>query len=196
MPSKRTSSRSKKSNDALAMLKADHDKVKKMFKEFERMTEDDELGEEAQQLATRICNELKVHTTLEEEIFYPEARAALEDDEDLIDEAEVEHASAKDLIGQIEGMDASEDKFAATVTVLGEYVNHHVEEEQNEMFPKVKKAKQLDLNEMAERMMARKQELMQEMGMAGEGEEAEGEEGEEQQPGRRRGSSRSSHASR
>jgi hemerythrin-like domain-containing protein len=193
MPSKRTS-RQKKSNDALAMLKADHDKVKKMFKEFERMTED-EPGEEAQQLAAQICNELKVHTMLEEEIFYPEARAALEDDEDLIDEAEVEHASAKDLIEQIEGMGGSDDKFVATVTVLGEYVNHHVKEEQDEMFPKVKKAKQLDLAEMAERMMARKQELMQEMGMAGEGEEGEGGEAEEGQP-RRRGGSRSSHASR
>lgn len=194
MPSKRTS-RPKKSNDALAMLKADHDKVKKMFKEFERMTEDEEMGEEAQQLATQICNELKVHTTLEEEIFYPEARAALEDDEDLLDEAEVEHASAKDLIEQIEA-GGGDEKFAAKVTVLGEYVNHHIKEEQDEMFPKVKKAKELDLGEMGERMMARKQELMQEMGMAEEGEEAEGEEGEEGQAGRRRGGSRSSHASR
>ena len=189
MPSKRTSS-SKKSNDALAMLKADHDKVKKMFKEFERMTEDDEPGEEAEELAKQICNELTVHTTIEEEIFYPEARSALEDDEDLVDEAEVEHASAKELISQIESMSSSDDKFAAKVCVLGEYINHHVKEEQDEMFPKVKKAK-LDLQELGQRLMTRKQELMSDMGMEQEGEESE----EGQQPPSRRSGGRA-HASR
>src|SRR3954467_10699894 len=99
MPSKRTSS-SKKSNDAIAMLKADHDKVKKMFKEFERLHEDDST-DQAEQLAKQICNELTGHSTLEEEIFYPAVREAIEGD-DMLDEAEVEHASAKDLISQLE----------------------------------------------------------------------------------------------
>ncbi len=193
MASKQTA-RSKKSNDAIALLKADHDKVKKMFKQFERMTKDGP-GEEAEQLARQICNELKVHTTLEEEIFYPEARAMMEDDEGLFDEAEVEHASAKELIGQIDSMSAEDDKFVAKVTVLGEYIDHHVEEEQNEMFPKVKKAK-LDLAEMGERMMARKQELMQEMGMADEGEEAGDGAVAAGKDKRRRSGSRSSHATR
>src|ERR1051326_5181536 len=94
-------SSSKKSNDATAILKADHDKVKKLFKQFEQMHEDESDEEELEQLARQICNELKIHTTLEEEIFYPEVRSAI-DDSDLMDEAEVEHASAKELISQIE----------------------------------------------------------------------------------------------
>jgi hypothetical protein len=172
MATKRSASR--KLGEAMAMLKADHDKVKKMFKEFEKLHED-EADEEAQQLATQICNELKIHTALEEEIFYPEVRNAIED-EDLMNEAEVEHASAKQLIEQIEGMDASDEKWAAKVTVLGEYVNHHIKEEQDEMFPEVRKAK-LDEQDLAERMMERKQELMSQMGMS-EDQEQEGEEGE------------------
>jgi vacuolar-type H+-ATPase subunit I/STV1 len=188
MPSRRASTSKKKSNDALQMLKADHDKVKKMFKEFERLSGDDS-DEEAEQLAKQICNELTVHATIEEEIFYPEARGVIDDD-DLIDEAEVEHQSAKDLISQIESMSSSDEKFAAKVSVLGEYINHHVKEEQDEMFPKVKKAK-MDLVELGERMLARKQELMSEMGMVEEGEEEE----EEQGAGRRSGS-RSGQSSR
>jgi hemerythrin superfamily protein len=160
MPAKRASS--KKGNDAITMLKEDHDKVKKMFKDFERMHEA-EQDEEAEQLAKQICNELTVHATVEEEIFYPEVRAAIEDD-DLMDEAEVEHAGAKDLIAQILGMTSADDKFAAKVTVLGENIDHHVKEEEGEMFPKARKAK-LDLAEMGERLMKRKQELKVEMGM-------------------------------
>jgi hypothetical protein len=186
MPSRRSGSKMS-ANDAIALLKADHDKVKKMFKEFERLHEDDST-DQAEQLAKQICNELTVHTTLEEEIFYPEVREAIEDD-DMLDEAEVEHASAKDLISQLESMSAADEKYAAKVTVLGEYVNHHIKEEQNEMFPKAKKAK-LDMAEMGERMLARKQELMAQMGMESEGEEEEGESEE------RSGQSRSSHASR
>ena len=166
------SSAANKSADAIAMLKADHDKVKKLFKEFERM-HNAQSDEEAEQLATQICNELTVHAKLEEEIFYPEVRAAI-DDEDLIDEAEVEHASAKELIAQIESARSGDDKFAAKVMVLGEYVNHHIKEEQDEIFPKAKKAK-VDMKAMASRLASRKEELMAEMGMRdeeGEGEQA------------------------
>ena len=160
-----------KTPDAIALLKADHDKVKKLFKEFERLHEDEE-EDRAEAVATQICNELKIHTTIEEEIFYPAMREAL-DEEDLIDEAEVEHASAKDLIEQIEGMSPSDDKYAAKVIVLGEYINHHVEEEHDEMFPKAKKAK-LDLKGLGEQMAARKQELQAEMGLNPEGEDPSG----------------------
>jgi len=157
-----TRAASKKSNDAIALLKADHDKVKKMFKEFERLHEE-ESDDEAEALAKQICNELTVHATVEEEIFYPEVRAAIDDD-DLLDEAEVEHSTAKDLIAQIEGMTAADDKFAAKVIVLGEYIDHHVKEEQDEMFPKAKKA-DLDMAALGEQILARKKELMAEMGM-------------------------------
>lgn len=154
--------RSGSKNDAIAMLKADHDKVKKMFKEFAHLHEEEE-HEKAEQIAKQICNELTVHATIEEEIFYPEVRAAIEDD-DLMDEAEVEHAGAKDLIAQIESMTSADDKFAAKVTVLGENIDHHVKEEQDEMFPKARNAK-VDLAEMGARMLARQQELKAEMGM-------------------------------
>jgi len=110
-------------------------------------------------LAARICRELTVHAQIEEEIFYPAAREVLRD-EDLIDEATVEHASAKDLIAQIESSSPGDDLFDAKVKVLGEYINHHVKEEQNELFPKMRQTS-LDLTEIGQRMMARKQELLE-----------------------------------
>jgi hemerythrin-like domain-containing protein len=98
-----------------------------------------------------------VHTTLEEEIFYPAVRGAIED-EDLMNEAAVEHETAKMLIDQLEIMGPDDPNYFATFTVLGEYVRHHIKEEQGEMFPAAKKAK-LDLDGLAERMRARKEEL-------------------------------------
>jgi hypothetical protein len=156
--------------DAIAMLRADHDKVKKLFKKFERLHED-EANDEAGQVATQICNELTVHTKIEEEIFYPALREAI-DEKDLLNEAEAEHASCKDLIAQIREMRADDEMYAAKVIVLGEYINHHVEEEHSEMFPKAKKAKKLDLKALGERMATRKSALMSSMGM--EAEEADG----------------------
>ena len=91
----------------------------------------------------RACQELTIHAQIEEEIFYPAVRDGIEDD-DLMDEAEVGHASAKDLIAQLEAMEPGNDLYDARFTVLGEYIDHHVKEEQDEMFPKAKKAK-LDL---------------------------------------------------
>lgn len=144
--------------DALAMLKADHDKVKKMFKEFEKL-ESDETEEKAQ-LVKQACTELKIHTRLENEIVYPAVREAIEDD-DLMDEALVEHQAAEELISQLEQMEPGDEMYDAKFTVLGEYVNHHITEEQKEMFPKARKAK-IDLAALGEQMMARKQELMKE----------------------------------
>ncbi|HZM44104.1 MAG TPA: hemerythrin domain-containing protein [Burkholderiales bacterium] len=148
------------STDAIAILKADHDKVTKLFEDFERLHED-EADEEAEQVAIQICNELTVHATVEEEIFYPEVREAI-DDEDLLDEAEVEHATAKDLIAQILEMATADDKYAAKVIVLGEYIAHHVKEEQEEMFPKARKT-DLDMKELGARILERKKALRAEM---------------------------------
>ena len=113
------------------------------------------------------------------------------DDDDLLNEAEVEHASAKDLIAQIESTTIADDKYAAKVTVLGEYINHHVREEQNEMFPKAKKAK-LDMDALGEEILARKNALRAEMGLEEEGQEAQ----EEKTLGGKRRSSHNSHTRR
>jgi hypothetical protein len=108
-----------------------------------------------------VCEDLKLHTTIEEELFYPAAREAI-DDEDILNEAQVEHETAKMLIEQLENMGADDPNFHATFTVLGEYVMHHVKEEEGEMFPEVKKT-DLDLEELGARMRQRMQELMGDM---------------------------------
>ncbi|SFN74311.1 hemerythrin domain-containing protein [Nitrosospira briensis] len=152
-----TARRSK--NDAIKLLTADHAKVKKMFKEFQKLSKkNDEAGKE--ELAGQICRELTIHAQLEEEIFYPAAREEIDDD-DLMNEALVEHTAAKDLISQIQSMDVSDPMYDATVNVLGEYVNHHVEEEENEIFPKVQKAK-MDLEEIGAEIAERKEALTEE----------------------------------
>lgn len=151
----RKSAGKRQPSDALALLRADHQLVQGLFDQFEKTRSEDRKGKLAQQ----ICQELKVHTRIEEEIFYPAAREVMRD-EDLLDEATVEHQSAKDLIAQIESSSAGADLFDAKVTVLGEYIKHHVKEEQNEMFPKIRKTR-LDLKALGERMQARKMELME-----------------------------------
>ena len=142
-----------KPQNALTLLKADHELVTGLFDKFEKAKTDKQKGALAQQ----ICAELTVHAQIEEEVFYPAVREAIDDD-DLMDEADVEHAGAKDLIAQIEESGPGEEQFDAKVTVLGEYVKHHVKEEQSEMFPKVRKA-DLDLNEIGAALAARKAEL-------------------------------------
>lgn len=144
----------KDSVNAIDLLTDDHKNVRKMFKDFEKMHED-ASPEEKQELVEQICAELILHTSVEEEIFYPAAREAIDDD-DMMNEAEVEHASAKDLIEQLQSMDASDPMYDAKVTVLGEYIEHHVKEEEKEMFPKVKKAK-LDLEALGEEIMQAKE---------------------------------------
>jgi hemerythrin-like domain-containing protein len=142
--------------DAIALLTAEHRQVSAMFKQFE------ELGERAKaskkKLADQICAALRVHTQIEEEIFYPAVREASKDLEDVVDEAVVEHASAKDLIEQLEAADPEDDLYDAKVKVLGEQVEHHVGEEEKEMFPKVRKLS-LDLVELGQEMADRRDEL-------------------------------------
>ena len=150
--------------DACDLLDADHRNVKKMFKEYEELSGSRarSAAQKKMDLARTICNELTVHAQVEEEIFYPALRAVLKDT-DLLAEAEVEHQSAKDLIAQIEGMGEPGEMFDAKVKVLGEYIDHHVKEERNEIFPKARSNRKLDLIAMRDQMMARKEELMGEM---------------------------------
>jgi len=147
-----------KLNDAIKLLTQDHKDVDALFKRYDKLCGSDGSAAQKAELARQICAMLTVHTTIEEEIFYPAARAALKE-QDLLDEAEVEHASAKDLIEQIENASPASELYDAKVKVLGEYIRHHVKEEQDEMFPKVRRT-ELDLVLVGEAMASRKQELM------------------------------------
>lgn len=147
--------------DAIKLLTADHKEVHALFQQYQKLCDADATGEERQPLAEQICLLLTVHATIEEEIFYPKAREARVDS-GLLDEAEVEHASAKDLIAQIRGMTPEDALYDAKVTVLGEYIDHHVEEEQGEMFPKCRKAR-MDLKSIGTELATRKSQLMAEM---------------------------------
>ena len=150
-------------DDAIKLLTADHKEVRALFKEYDKLVEADAGDEEKQALAEQICMMLTVHATAEEELFYPAAREALGEDEDLIDEADVEHASAKDLIAQIQESSPAEELYDAKVKVLGEYIEHHVKEEEGEIFPKAKKGG-LDMAALGAEIAMRKEELMAELG--------------------------------
>jgi hemerythrin superfamily protein len=135
--------------DACDLLDADHKAVKKMFKEYEELTESKARGatQKKKELAQQICHELTVHAQIEEEIFYPAVREAIKE---------------KDLIAQIQGLGEPDDMFDAKVKVLGEYIEHHIKEERNEVFVKARAARKLDLVAMRDELEARKEELMAE----------------------------------
>lgn len=161
--------------DAIQILTADHREVSRIFEQFEKIKDKDDAAKK-QSLVKRACDELTIHAQVEEEIFYPALRKALKDD-DLIDEAVVEHISAKQLIAELETMEPGDDLYDAKFTVLGEYVKHHVKEEQNEMFPKARKSK-MDLEQLGQEIAERKEEMKSELGLETEEEEEE-EEAEE-----------------
>ena len=140
--------------DAFSLLKADHVEVLKLYKQYQK------LADERGALAAKICRALTVHASIEEEIFYPAAREVI-DDTSVMDHADVEHASAKELIAQIESMSPDESHYDAKVCVLCEYVSHHATEEEEEMFPKLRR--NLDPKGLGEQLAARKDELTQEM---------------------------------
>jgi hemerythrin-like domain-containing protein len=145
--------------DAIGLLKAEHAQVNQLFQEFERAAHG-RGGNGTQrktELATRICRELQIHAAIEEEIFYPAAAAAIRDPE-LIPEATVEHQSARDLIAKIERMDPQDELYDATVMVLGEYVRHHVKEEQNELFPQLRRGS-LDLKALGQQLRERRSQM-------------------------------------
>jgi len=148
-------------SDAVTLLDDEHIAVKKLFQEFNKLAENDGPADERKALADHICTELTIHAQIEEEIFYPPVREATGDD-DMMDEADVEHAGAKDLIAQISAMDADESHFNAKVKVLGEMIDHHVGEERDAMFPKARKSS-LDLVELAAQLSQRRSELEAEL---------------------------------
>jgi hypothetical protein len=155
---KRSTGRASKS-DAIALLKADHRQVEEWFEEFEKSRS----ANKKQSLATSICNALKVHTTIEEEIFYPAFLKATKD-KDMHHEAVVEHDGAKKLIAEIEQSRPTDDFFDAKVKVLSEMIKHHVKEEEQAdgMFAEARKSK-MDLEELGAELQARKEQLEGEM---------------------------------
>jgi hemerythrin superfamily protein len=156
---------------ALELLVSDHRTVEDLFERYE---DEKESGEDTKRgIAQRVCAELTVHAQVEEELFYPWLRENLDPDEmELVAEAAIEHQVAKDLIAQIESAGAIDESYDARVKVLAEYIKHHVKEEEEEIFPKVRDMKD-ELDELGQELMARKVELMDELGLMGEeGEEA------------------------
>ncbi len=150
--------------DAIQILTADHKQVSRIFAEFEKVKDKDNARKQA--LVKMACDELTVHAQVEEEIFYPALYEAFrEKDDALVDEAEVEHGTIKQLIATLQSSDPADRLYDANMTVLTEYVKHHVTEEQGEIFPKARKSRVLDLKQMGEEIASRKAQLMEEMGM-------------------------------
>lgn len=168
----RTSSRTVAAarDEVLGMLRDDHKRVKKAFRDFEKMDMQDE--EACHALVQQVCTELEIHAELEEELFYPAARSALSE-EALLDEAEVEHMTLRVLIDQLKAMEPTDDKFVATFTVLGEYVKHHVKEEEGEIFKDLARAR-IDWRALADEMRQSRRDMMAERGMLTEDDAAEG----------------------
>ena len=147
-------------NEILATLKDDHKRVKKALRDFGRLDPDRD-GEQCRLIVEQACIELSLHATLEEELLYPAVKGALAK-ADLVAEAEVEHASAKALIEQLRGMTPEDEKYAATFKVLGEYVTHHIKEEEGEMFPQLSKLR-FDWESLCGEMNARRAELAEQL---------------------------------
>ena len=155
----RASAASPQHQDALELLTAEHREVKAMFQQYRKLADVRGKGDERMLLASQICVALTLHAQMEEELLYPAAREVLTRNEDIVDEAFVEHAGVKSLIAQIKTMTSDQPLFDARVKVLGEYVDHHVKEEETELFPKLRKSS-LDLDTLGDRLAARKKQLM------------------------------------
>ena len=155
----RSKERQRASRNAFDVLEEDHHEVEEWFDEYDELKDSDE--DRKTDLAEKICLALKVHAQIEEEIFYPQAREASRDN-DLIDEALVEHATVKNLIAEIEAMEVGEELYDAKIRVLGEMVKQHIKEEEEELFPEIQSTK-MDLAAVGKQLAERKQELMAEM---------------------------------
>lgn len=149
------------SSDALELLRADHDRVQRLFENYTELVTAEADDAEKQQVVEEICLLLTVHAHIEDELFYPAARRVL-DDEDLIDEAQIEHDSVRDLIDELLTMKPFDELFDDRVRLLEESVSHHVEEEENELFPLLREAG-MDFEALGEQMVSRKEDLMAEL---------------------------------
>ncbi|WP_296810776.1 hemerythrin domain-containing protein [Thiocapsa sp.] len=145
-----------KAQEATALLRRDHKVVSDLFDKYEKTN----VKSKKKSLVSQICADLTIHAQIEEEIFYPAVKAALKDKE-LVPEAIVEHATLKDLIAEVEGVEPDGETFDAKIKVLSEYVKNHVKEEQNEMFPRATASK-LDMMELGAQIASRKEELVAE----------------------------------
>lgn len=161
MASKSPRSSAKTKHDALSVLKEDHARVRKLFKDFQKLSDKDE--EEKAELIQQACQMLTVHATIEEELFYPSLRGELEE-EALLAEAEIEHTVAKQLIAELQEGDLDEQRRDAMFTVLCEYVEHHIEEEESDLFKQARKT-EVDLEALGEELLSRKEDLEAEMGL-------------------------------
>jgi hemerythrin-like domain-containing protein len=177
---------SKARNEIIEMLKADHLKVKKAFRTAQKLDAQEDR-EDLQALVEQTCAEIEVHARLEEELFYPAAREALKE-QDLIDEAEVEHGSAKALIAQLRELSPDDEKYTATFKVLGEYLKHHIKEEETELFEQVGGRSKVQWEELQQQMLTMRETLMAEMGL---GEEQDAAEEESKPAARSRAAARS-----
>lgn len=148
-----------RANDALSLLKDDHARLRQLFARFARLQDPDEAEKDS--LVEQACAALIVHMTLEEELFYPALRGSIRDGK-LLDEAQVEHATAKQLIAQLHDTTLERPMRDATFTVLGEYISHHIGEEEGQIFRQIRR-NALDLASLGEEMLARKLDLQAEL---------------------------------
>lgn len=147
----------KSEQDAIAVLTDDHERVRKLFRDFEQINQEEGNDYRKRNLVQKIWTEITIHAQVEEEIFYPVARNAINDD-NLLEEAHVEHSSFKELIAQIDSMGAGNLYYDVKIMALGEYLDHHFQKEQDEMFVRIKKDK-LDMVELGARILQRRKVL-------------------------------------
>jgi hemerythrin superfamily protein len=153
--------------NVLDLLREDHEKLRQLFLAFTHLPVDEEDEDSKRDLVALACAELAIHAQLEEELFYPALRDVLEE-QHLLDEAKVEHDLAKQLIAELEAIAADQELYDAKFTVLSEYVGHHMEQEEKEIFPKAQRSA-LDLEAMATTLLKRRKELQAELGLPAEG---------------------------
>jgi len=159
--------------NAIDLLTQDHKRVQKLFKDFEKVDRTDE--DAVRELVETACLELQIHSMLEEEIFYPavRARAAGQEQEDLLNRAEVEHETVDELIAKLHALEPDDAMYSAYFAVLAEYVKHHIKQEEQALFPAVQDMSALDLDQIGEDMRLRREELFAEMESGEEEETAE-----------------------